>query len=348
MTASVCSNEPVGKLSTIVPRCSCAVADVFTIFCPRSFTPFYLLTSLIDDNKKKKWVLWGDLMRGDLSSGVGRSGRDAFVRRRVVASALLYGSLFAALFVCASICNAHANTSALVKSAEHAGAPKSQLVSLLAVKKRPAIPGFLSGFPEPSVPTIVNRRVYIQALDDVTGGIPVLRLDRRPAKSILAAKPPLLASPPATVGPRGESGDDQPTMMVGVASTYDPINRDESEDSGSLETASGELYDEGGWTAAIRTDLRDRFGGVRYGRDYQGAYALVEASNRRIIVKINDVGPLAPGRIIDLNQRAMHYFDPTLELGLIENVRVTPLPGPYWTAGPIGAGNETMRLAADR
>jgi len=137
-------------------------------------------------------------------------------------------------------------------------------------------------------------------------------------------------------------------MMVGVASTYDPINRDESEDSGSLETASGELYDEGGWTAAIRTDLRDRFGGVRYGRDYQGAYALVEASNRRIIVKINDVGPLAPGRIIDLNQRAMHYFDPTLELGLIENVRVTPLPGPYWTAGPIGAGNETMRLAADR
>ena len=111
----------------------------------------------------------------------------------------------------------------------------------------------------------------------------------------------------------------------------------------SQETASGELYDAEGWTAAIRIDLRDRFGGVHYGKNYQPAYALVEAGNKRAIIKVNDVGPLMPGRIIDLNQRAMRYFDPTLQLGLVHDMRVTPLPGPYWTAGPIGGDGETMQ-----
>ena len=35
------------------------------------------------------------------------------------------------------------------------------------------------------------------------------------------------------------------------------------------------------------------------------------------IVKINDVGPLAPGRVIDLNERAMRFFDASLERGLL-------------------------------
>jgi len=52
--------------------------------------------------------------------------------------------------------------------------------------------------------------------------------------------------------------------------------------------------------------------------------------------KINDVGPLTPGRIIDLNERAMRHFDPSLQLGVIYGVRVRPLSGDYWIPGPVG------------
>jgi rare lipoprotein A len=31
----------------------------------------------------------------------------------------------------------------------------------------------------------------------------------------------------------------------------------------------------------------------------------------------------------------MRYFDPSLRLGVIQNVKVTPLPGDDWTPGPI-------------
>jgi rare lipoprotein A len=64
-------------------------------------------------------------------------------------------------------------------------------------------------------------------------------------------------------------------------------------------------------------------------------YALVEGADKRVIVKINDVGPLTPGRVIDLNERTMQYLDPTLERGVIRPVKVTPLPGTYWTPGPV-------------
>lgn len=101
------------------------------------------------------------------------------------------------------------------------------------------------------------------------------------------------------------------------------------------ETASGEMYDAEAWTAAIQIDLRERFGGVRFGRSYRQAYALVESEDKRAIVKINDVGPLRPGRVIDLNERTMRYFDPSLELGLVPNVRITPLEGSEWTPGPV-------------
>jgi rare lipoprotein A len=53
------------------------------------------------------------------------------------------------------------------------------------------------------------------------------------------------------------------------------------------------------------------------------------------VVKINDVGPLKPGRIIDLNEQTMQYFDPTMERGVIKSVKVTPLPGDDWIAGPV-------------
>jgi len=123
------------------------------------------------------------------------------------------------------------------------------------------------------------------------------------------------------------------TMIFGTVSTYNPY-RDGKEEGGA-ETASGELYDPDAWTAAIQTDLRNQFGGVRYGKLYQPTYALVTTAEKQVIVKINDVGRLRPGRVLDLNERTMRYFDPFLTRGLIDDVRITLLPGEDWTAGPV-------------
>jgi rare lipoprotein A len=119
--------------------------------------------------------------------------------------------------------------------------------------------------------------------------------------------------------------------IVGAASMYNPYRPGYRE--GGLETASGGRYDPSAWAAAIQNDLRERFDGVRRGN--RASYALVEAVNKKVIVKINDVGPLKPGRIIDFNEQTMRYFDPTLRLGLIRNTKVTPLHGDDWIPGPL-------------
>jgi rare lipoprotein A len=121
--------------------------------------------------------------------------------------------------------------------------------------------------------------------------------------------------------------------IAGIASTYNPLGRSDT-GAGSPQTASGEIYDPDGWTAAIQIDLRWIFGGVRYGRKYRPSFALVEIGNKRAIVRINDVGPLAPGRVIDLNERAMRYFDPSMQAGILD-AKVTPLMGDDFAAGPI-------------
>jgi rare lipoprotein A len=131
--------------------------------------------------------------------------------------------------------------------------------------------------------------------------------------------------------------------VEGGASTYNPNRPDEQE--GGSETASGEQYDPDAWTAAIQTNLRGKFGGVRFGKAYRPSFALVESADRKVIVKINDVGPLKRGRIIDLNEQAMRYFDPTLQLGLIDRVRVTPLKGDDWTTGPV-EGNRLVMITS--
>jgi rare lipoprotein A len=84
--------------------------------------------------------------------------------------------------------------------------------------------------------------------------------------------------------------------------------------------------------------VRETFGGVRPGKDYRPAYALVEAAGKRAIIKINDVGPLKPGRVIDFNEKTMRYFDPSLQRGIIEAVKITPLPGDGWAPGPVVNG----------
>ena len=124
------------------------------------------------------------------------------------------------------------------------------------------------------------------------------------------------------------SGD----AIIGAASTYNPFRPGWRE--GGPNTASGERYDPSVWAAAIKTSLRGKFGGVRYGA--RPKYALVEAVGTKVVVKINDVGPLTPGRIIDLNERTMRYFDPSLQRGVIYGVIVRPLFGDDWIAGPVG------------
>src|SRR5437879_56162 len=124
------------------------------------------------------------------------------------------------------------------------------------------------------------------------------------------------------------SGD----AIVGAASTYNPFRPGWRE--GGPNTASGERYDPSVWAAAIKTSLRQKFGGVQYGA--KSKYALVEAVGKKVIVKINDVGPLTPGRIIDLNERAMRHFDPSLHLGVIHDVTVRPLSGDVWFTAPVG------------
>jgi peptidoglycan lytic transglycosylase len=124
-------------------------------------------------------------------------------------------------------------------------------------------------------------------------------------------------------------------VLVGGASMYNPCEAADR-DAGSIETASGEPYDPAGWTAAIQINLRGAFGGIQYGRNYRPAFALVESGGKRAIVKINDVGPLRPGRVIDFSQQTMRYFDPSLQAGIIDGVTVAPLIGSNWTPGPLG------------
>src|SRR4051794_16360464 len=73
--------------------------------------------------------------------------------------------------------------------------------------------------------------------------------------------------------------------IVGAASMYNPYKPGWRE--GGLSTASGERYDPSEWAAAIKTSLRQKFGGVQYGASPK--YALVEAAGKKAIVKINDV-----------------------------------------------------------
>ena len=122
--------------------------------------------------------------------------------------------------------------------------------------------------------------------------------------------------------------------IVGTASMYNPFEPGYRE--GGVETANGEHYDPSAWTSAIRTDLRGIFGGVVHGA--KRSFALVEGAGKKVIVEINDVGPLEPGRVIDFDKQTMRYFDPTLQRGLIPGVKVTPLPGDGWTPGPIANG----------
>jgi hypothetical protein len=41
--------------------------------------------------------------------------------------------------------------------------------------------------------------------------------------------------------------------------------------------------------------------------------------------------------VLDLNERSMRHFDPFLTRGLLDDAKVTLLPGEDWTPGPVGS-----------
>lgn len=132
--------------------------------------------------------------------------------------------------------------------------------------------------------------------------------------------------------------------IVGAASFYD--------DPG--ETASGEQYDPKAFTAAAQLEIRDKFGGIKFGRLYRASFAVAEYGGKKLILKFNDVGPLRPGRKFDLSRAAMEYFD-GLDKGVLLDFKVTVLPvGQTYTAGPVtdeelvamGVGQGNFALAS--
>ena len=266
---------------------------------------------------------------------------DRFARKDKLAIAVAYGAVLAAFVACGPVNEAQANSSAFVPAPRLDCAHKTHFVGLRSIKQCSWSQKFASRFIDSSNSLVVN--VSAGALDNEAGGVSVLRLALLPQKPLSLTAPILPTSIETRLERRGEQAS---KMFVGIASMYNP-NDPNDRDSGDAQTASGEMYDVSVWTAAIRIDLRDQFGGVRYGRNYKPSYVLLEAAGKRVIVKINDVGPLVFGRIIDLNKRTMQYFDSSLQRGLVPGMRVIPLPGTHWATGPLGNDDETIKLAGD-
>ncbi len=172
------------------------------------------------------------------------------------------------------------------------------------------------------------------AAGETTSTLPQMQQIEEPAAAIALAALDLPASGPNDAGsdvainrasalPNETASE---TTIIGAASFYD--------DPG--ETASGEQYDPAAFTAAAQLKIRDKFGGIRFGRLYQPSYGIAEYAGKKLILKFNDVGPLRPGRMFDLSRAAMKYFDDSLDKGVLPDVKVTVLPpGRVYAAGPV-------------
>jgi rare lipoprotein A len=204
--------------------------------------------------------------------------------------------------------------------------------------------GFIFGalfFATISIPLSLGNRSSVLAVPNVGQTVTIANNANPPVAEIMAVHQTISFEPvDEIINFKTSLGLDQKAKavgtgvtIIGVASTYNPYRPGRQE--GGKQTASGERYDPIEWTAAIQTDFREKFGGVSYGKQYRAAYALVEGADKKAIIRINDVGPLKPGRVIDFNEQTMRYFDPTLKLGLIRGIMVTPLVGDDWPTGPI-------------
>ncbi len=102
-------------------------------------------------------------------------------------------------------------------------------------------------------------------------------------------------------------------------------------------TSQGDRFDTEEYSAAIQIDIRNQFG-VPSGTGKKG-YARVTNLNtgKSILVKINDVGPLTSGRVIDLSQASFRSLSPTGTLGpgVLNNIKVEYL-GEFKKGSPVG------------
>jgi rare lipoprotein A len=195
--------------------------------------------------------------------------------------------------------------------------------------------GFLQTVPEPGVGSTRKTICGIGTKQSkITGVIMVFRSSAAICGAVIALAVSVPIARCEAGGVHSNAVDEAASgeAIVGAASMYNPFRPGKEE--GGPKTASGERYDPSVWSAAIKTSLRKKFGGVQFGA--KPKYALVEAVGKKVIVRINDVGPLRPGRIIDFNERTMRHFDPSLERGVIPDVKVRPLAGGDWTPGPVG------------
>ena len=102
-------------------------------------------------------------------------------------------------------------------------------------------------------------------------------------------------------------------------------------------TSQGDRFNTEEYSAAIQIDIRNQFG-VPSGTGKKG-YARVTNLNtgKSILVKINDVGPLTSGRVIDLSQASFRSLSPTGTLGpgVLRNIKVEYL-GEFKKGNPVG------------
>lgn len=114
-------------------------------------------------------------------------------------------------------------------------------------------------------------------------------------------------------------------------------------------TSQGDVFNTEEYSAAIQIDIRNQFG-VPAGTRRKGYARVTNLSNgRSILVKINDVGPLTSGRVIDLSQKAFRSLSPTGTLGpgVLNNIKVEYL-GQYKTGNPVGPTKPQQKQAPQR
>lgn len=102
-------------------------------------------------------------------------------------------------------------------------------------------------------------------------------------------------------------------------------------------TSQGEVFDTEQYTAAIQIDLRNKFGIPSGTRKLGYARVTNLDTGKSIFVKLNDVGPLKSGRVIDLSQKSFRSLSPTGTLGpgVLNNIRVEYL-GEFKRGNPVG------------
>ncbi|MBI2048517.1 MAG: hypothetical protein HYT30_01150, partial [Parcubacteria group bacterium] len=135
-------------------------------------------------------------------------------------------------------------------------------------------------------------------------------------------------------------------VETGAASTYNP--NVVGWRTGGEKLATGGRYNPDEFEAALQTGLAEQYR-MGHSRYPNVGYALVEAEGRKLIVRINDNGPLVRNRIIDLNEASMRYLSGGRygnNSGVLQNTRVTVLAGQNYTPGPL-ANDATLLARAE-